>query len=70
MLGAADASDEPLIALLGSPDYYVRYGFVASSTYGIGAPDPSWGDYFQVRTLAAYAGQQGAFRYATPFDEL
>jgi len=70
MLGAADASDEPLIALLGSPDYYARYGFVAGSTYGITAPDPAWGAHFQVRTLAAYMGQQGAFRYARPFDDL
>jgi len=28
MLGAADATNEPLIALLGSPTYYGRYGFL------------------------------------------
>lgn len=70
MIGAADAADEPLVALLGSPDYYRRFGFVPSDSHGIAAPVPSWGAHFQVRTLAAYTDQRGAFRYATPFDEL
>ena len=70
MIGAADAANEPLIALLGSPDYYGRYGFEPSATFGITAPDPSWGDSFQVRTLATYSGQRGEFRYAPPFAEL
>ncbi|MGB0113310.1 MAG: N-acetyltransferase [Ilumatobacteraceae bacterium] len=70
MIGAADAADEPLIALLGSPDYYGRFGFVASSAVGVTPPDPAWGEFFQVRTLAAHGGLRGTFRYATPFDDL
>ena len=71
MIGAADASDEPLIALLGSPKYYGRYGFVPSEDVGIQSPDPSWGVHFQVRTLAAYdASIAGTFSYAAPFDSL
>nr|WP_233149792.1 N-acetyltransferase [Kineosporia sp. A_224] len=70
VLGAADALDEPLVGLVGEPAYYQRFGFVPARTTGITAPDPSWGDYFQVRCLTRYAGQTGRFRYAAPFDTL
>jgi putative acetyltransferase len=70
VLGAADALDERLIGLLGEPAYYRRFGFVPAQSLGIVAPDPAWGDYFQVRTLTAYDGQVGHFRYAEPFDRL
>lgn len=70
-IGAAEALDERLIALLGSPAYYSRFGFVASSTFDIAPPDPAWGIHFQVRTLTTYrADITGLFRYAAPFDEL
>lgn len=70
-IGAADALDEPLIALLGSTVYYARYGFVAATTLGITAPDPAWGAHFQVRTLTAYRPDvRGQFRYASPFDTM
>jgi putative acetyltransferase len=70
-IGAAEALDEPLIALLGSPDYYSRYGFVASETRGITAPAPAWGKFFQVRTLTAYRPDvRGQFRYASPFERM
>ncbi len=69
MIGAADATGEPLIGLLGSPDYYRRFGFVASTEVGIVAPDPSWGPYFQVLPLTAWMPSiVGRFRYAAPFD--
>jgi putative acetyltransferase len=71
VLGAADALDEPLVALLGSPDYYRRFGFRLSSEYGIAPPDPRWHEHFQVRTLAAYSpALRGTFAFATPFDGL
>ncbi|MFJ6837305.1 GNAT family N-acetyltransferase [Streptomyces sp. NPDC091209] len=70
-LGAADARGEPLVALLGSPAYYGRYGFRPSTHYGITAPDPAYGDCFQVRTLSAYEpALRGTFAYAAPFDHL
>ncbi|MEU4092333.1 N-acetyltransferase [Streptomyces sp. NPDC026673] len=69
VLGAADALGEPLVALLGSPDYYGRYGFRASTDYRVTPPDPAWGPYFQIRPLSAYSPSvTGAFRYAEPFD--
>ncbi|TKA03096.1 GNAT family N-acetyltransferase [Actinacidiphila oryziradicis] len=71
VLGAADALGEPLVALLGSPAYYRRYGFRPSTEYGVIAPDPGWGGYFQVRPLAAYQpALRGAFAYAEPFDRV
>lgn len=70
VLGAADAMGEALVGLLGDPGYYGRFGFVPASTVGVTAPDPAWGDYFQARTLTAYDGTTGAFRYSAPFDRL
>ncbi|MFD6423958.1 GNAT family N-acetyltransferase [Streptomyces sp. NPDC060198] len=71
VLGAADALDEPLVALLGSPAYYGRFGFRTGTDHGITAPDPSWGEYFQVRTLTAHTpALRGVFTYAEPFDRV
>ncbi|MDA0567100.1 N-acetyltransferase [Streptomonospora sp. S1-112] len=72
VLGAADALGAPFVALLGEPAFYRRFGFRPASHRGIAAPDPAWGDYFQVRTLTAYdpAAARGAFAYAAPFDRL
>jgi putative acetyltransferase len=71
VLGAADALGEPFVALLGSPSYYGRYGFRTSTDYGITAPDPSWGEYFQVRALSAHdAALRGVFTYAEPFERV
>jgi putative acetyltransferase len=71
VLGAADALGESLVALLGSPDYYSRFGFAPAAALGIEAPDSQWGHYFQARTLSSYDGtQSGTFRYAEPFSRL
>ncbi|UPZ30343.1 N-acetyltransferase [Streptomyces sp. LRE541] len=71
VLGAADALGEPLVALLGSPAYYGRFGFRPATELGIRPPDPAWGEYFQVRTLTAYEpGLRGTFGYAAPFDDV
>jgi putative acetyltransferase len=70
-IGAADALGEPLVALLGAPEYYARFGFVASTTIGVTAPEAAWGNHFQVRTLTTYRSDaRGRFRYARPFDEV
>jgi len=71
VLGAADALDEPLVALLGSPDYYARFGFRLAEEYGIVPPVPGWRPHFQVRTLTAYErGSGGTFAYPEPFDRV
>jgi putative acetyltransferase len=68
VLGAADALDERLVGLVGEPTYYRRFGFVSAQSTGVTAPQPAWGDYFQVRRLTRSAGETGRFRYAAPFD--
>lgn len=71
MIGAADAAGEPLIALLGSPDYYSRFGFVPSTELDIAAPEAAWGVHFQVLPLTAWNDTiTGSFRYAAPFLDI
>lgn len=71
VLAAADAVDEPAVALLGDPAYYSRFGFVAGVTLGVLPPVPEWGRYFQVRPLTAWdSSLGGTFRYARAFDRL
>jgi putative acetyltransferase len=69
VLGAAEGRDEGLVALLGEPTFYERFGFRPASDVGIVAPDPAWGMFFQVR-LFVTAAPHGNFRYAAPFAEL
>jgi putative acetyltransferase len=71
VLGAADALGYGLVVLLGSPDYYARFGFVTASTLLITAPDPVWSKHFQARTLTGYKPTQaGAFEYAPAFSRI
>jgi putative acetyltransferase len=69
VVGAAEARDEVLVALLGEPGFYARVGFRPAAELGVDAPDPAWGGYFQARALVDDP-PRGPFRYATPFDEL
>jgi putative acetyltransferase len=71
VIAAAEALDEKLIGLLGSPDYYHRFGFRPSTEYGVRPPRADWAAYFQVRALARQdALPCGTFRYAEPFNDL
>ncbi len=71
VLGAADALDEPLVALLGDPDYYQRFGFRLAQEFDIDPPLPEWAPHFQVRMLTAYgASLRGTFTYPAPFGQL
>jgi putative acetyltransferase len=71
MIGAADAAGEPLIALLGDPVYYSRFGFIPSANVGIDPPEVAWGVHFQVRPLSAWTDSiTGRFRYSAPFEEV
>lgn len=70
MIGAADALGEPLIALVGDPAYYSRFGFAPSTDLGIDPPEAAWGASFQARPLTTWtASITGMFRYAAPFGE-
>jgi putative acetyltransferase len=67
----ASRTEYPLIALLGHPTYYPRFGFrPAEATYGItthyDAPPEAW----MALALPAYAPHiRGAFRYAPAFGD-
>ena len=69
LLAVAEAAGEPLVALLGAPAYYRRFGFVRSTRLGVTPPEPDWGEYFQARQLAGLP-VEGTFRYADPFSLL
>ncbi|NBE82637.1 GNAT family N-acetyltransferase [Micromonospora rubida] len=71
VLGAADALDEPLVVLLGHPEYYPRFGFRPAVELGVTPPGP-WGpQFFMARPLSAWQPHlQGAFAYAGPFTDL
>lgn len=71
VLGAADAMDEPLVAVLGDPAYYQRFGFRPSADYDIAPPVDRWTPHFQVCTLAGYDRTvRGTFTYPDPFHRL
>jgi putative acetyltransferase len=71
VLGAADALGEPLVALLGNPAYYRRFGFRLSTEYQIAPPVPDWQPHFQVRPLTAYQSTtRGTFSYPEPFGRV
>jgi putative acetyltransferase len=69
LIAVAEACDERLVALLGSPAYYWRFGFVPSTELGVAPPDPAWGEHFQARQLSG-PRLTGTFRYADPFGRL
>ncbi|WP_207345226.1 N-acetyltransferase [Arthrobacter sp. E3] len=68
-IAAANALGEPSIVLLGSAEYYPRFGFAPADSLGITSPDPSWGSHFMARALDAFVpGAHGQFAYAPPFN--
>ena len=69
LVAVAEACGERVVALLGAPDYYGRFGFVRSIDLAVEPPEPAWGDYFQARLLSG-GPVRGAFRYAEPFNRL
>jgi len=71
ILGAADALGEPLVALLGDPAYYGRFGFQQSTQRQTTPQKPEWQPHFQVRVLTGYQPSvRGMFSYPEPFDHV
>jgi predicted N-acetyltransferase YhbS len=69
-LARANLAGERGIALLGSPDFYSRFGFVPSTSLGVAPPEAEWNGYFQLLPLAVWpGGVSGTFRYARPFAD-
>lgn len=71
VIDKAEALGEPLIGLVGSPEYYSRFGFVPASNLGITQPVPDWKAFFQIRALSSYRPDMtGRFDYAEPFYDI
>jgi predicted N-acetyltransferase YhbS len=70
-ISRANAAGESGIALLGSTDYYQRFGFVPATSLGVLPPEEAWGDTFQLLPLAVWPGGiHGTFRYAGPLARM
>ncbi|MFE9462926.1 GNAT family N-acetyltransferase [Streptomyces virginiae] len=70
-LATADALDAPMVAVLGDPDFYGRFGFRPSTDFGIVGEEPAWEHLFQIRILAAYdPSVAGEFIYPEPFGSI
>ncbi|PTT67546.1 N-acetyltransferase [Arthrobacter sp. HMWF013] len=70
-IARANAARESGIALLGSTEYYPRFGFVPATSLGVLPPEEVWADNFQLLPLAVWpGGVHGRFRYAEPFNRL
>ncbi len=65
----AESAGESVILLLGSTDYYPRFGYRPASESGIQAPDPAWGAHFMALPLNELP-PTGTFAYAGPFGRL
>ena len=65
LIRGADAAGLPLLVVLGSPDYYGRFGFEPASDFGITYPAVGAGDpHFMVRRLDAFDAElHGDFVY-------
>ena len=68
-LRLADERGEPLVLVLGHPEYYPRFGFRPASTLGLEAPNPDWPDEaFMAVPLTAYdPALRGRVTFAPPF---
>ena len=70
-IAAANTMGESSVVLLGSTEYFPRFGFVPADSLGITSPDPSWGSHFMALALEAFVpGNHGHFRYAKPLNSL
>lgn len=68
-LELADARGEPLVALLGHPTYYPRFGFEPASEYGIEPPDGRQRPAFMIGRLSKYDDRlRGRIVFSSAFD--
>ncbi len=69
-LQRADERNEPLVVVLGHPEYYPRFGFEPARAHGIEPPDDAIpDDVFMVVRLKAYdPSLRGRITYPAAFD--
>jgi len=71
VLEAADAREEPVMIVVGSPAFYKRFDFVPAADLGISGPYARLGDAFQARPRPGMDGDQlpvGSVVYPAAFS--
>lgn len=69
-LAMADERDEPLVAVLGSPAFYGRFGFVPAAEYAVSGPYDEAADAFQVRRRPGATIPPGTLVYSPAFGSV
>ena len=67
-LAIADQRDESLIAVLGAPAFYARFGFSPAAGNEIHSPYDDAGEAFQVRALGGRPIEPGTLAYPPMFE--
>ena len=67
-LATADQRDESLIAVLGAPSFYERFGFGPAADLGVHSPYDDAGDAYQVRPIGGRAVEPGSVVYPAMFE--
>ena len=67
-LALADERDEALIAVLGPPSFYERFGFAPAAEVGIHSPYDEAGPAYQVRPVGERSVEPGRVVYPPIFD--
>ncbi len=66
-LATADERDEPMVAVLGAPAFYGRFGFFPAADHGVHGPYDDAGEAFQVRARDGAEVISGRLIYPAPF---
>ena len=69
-LSVADQREEPLVAVLGPPSFYGRFGFEPAAPAGIRSRYDAAGEAYQVRPLGDAELEPGTVVYPPMFGEL
>jgi putative acetyltransferase len=70
-LEAAEARGELMVIVLGNPQFYSRFGFESSVSYGIESPFPVPAEVFMIKPLKNYQGKyRGKVVYPPAFNGL
>jgi putative acetyltransferase len=68
-LELCEARGEPLVVLLGHPEYYPRFGFEPAAEHGIEPPHPAQAAAFMVARLSNYDARcRGRVAFSAAFD--
>jgi putative acetyltransferase len=70
-LETAEAREELMVIVLGHPQFYSRFGFKPSVTYGIESPFPMPEEVFMIKPLKSYQGRsRGKVVYPPAFNQV